>query len=92
MVTLAGTDIKPANDWIVVHARQSHAPRQQLKSAARALENGSMVDLIDPGRPAQRRRAAQDGGFLVARNVDGESNVSMLFLVQNHDLNLFILM
>ena len=79
MVTLAGTDLKPANDWTVLHAGQSHAPRQQLKSAARAVKNGFMVDLIDPGRPAQRRRDAPDGGFLVVKSVDGESDASVLF-------------
>ena len=78
MVTLAGTDLKPANDWIVIPARRSHAPRQQLKNAAHALENGSMVNLTDPGRPVQRRRDAHDGGFLVVKSVDGESNASML--------------
>ena len=72
MVTLAGTDLKPGNDWTVLHAGQSHVPRQQLKSAARAVKNGFMVDLIDPGRPAQRRRDAPDGGSRDASNVGGE--------------------
>ena len=43
------------------------------------------MDPTDPGRPVQRRRDAHDGGFLVVKSVDGESNASMLFLVQNHD-------
>ena len=72
MITLTGTDLKHANDQTVIPARRSHAPRQQLKSAAHALENGSMVDLIDPGRPAQRRRVAPDGGSRDASNVGGE--------------------
>ena len=72
MVALAGTDIKSANDWTVVHARQSHTRRQQCKSVARAVKNASMVGLIDPGRPAQKGRAAQDGGSRAVSNVGGE--------------------